>query len=76
MENAKPADAEHAQITAISEDRMTKPDKDPVTPAEPTEAQLWSRLRRLKQRRERINSEIDAEIAQIKSTLGNALSEQ
>ena len=55
---------------------MTKPEKEPTTLSKPTEAQLWSRLRRLKERRARINVEIDAEIAEIKSTLGNVLSEQ
>jgi hypothetical protein len=42
----------------------------------PTEAQLWGRLRRLKQRKERINAAIDTEIAKIKTTLETALSEQ
>lgn len=41
-----------------------------------SEAQLWSRLRKLKERRAKITAEIDAEIEAIKSTLGNVLSEQ
>lgn len=55
---------------------MTKSDKEQAAPPKPTEAKLWTRLRTLKERRARINAEIDAEIADIKSTLGNVLSEQ
>jgi hypothetical protein len=50
--------------------------KDQQQPPEKSEAKLWSRLRRLKERKARIIAEIDAEIADIKSTLGNVLSEQ
>jgi hypothetical protein len=54
---------------------MPAPKDQPPTP-EKSEAQLWSRLRRLKERKARIIAEIDAEIAEIKSTLGSVLSEQ
>jgi|HubBroStandDraft_2_1064218.scaffolds.fasta_scaffold5565631_1 hypothetical protein len=41
-----------------------------------SEAQLWIRLRRLKERKVRIIAKIDAEIAEIKTTLGSVLSEE
>jgi hypothetical protein len=50
--------------------------KEQQPPKPKSEAQLWSRLRKLKERRLKVNAEIDAEIELIKSTLGNVLSEQ
>jgi hypothetical protein len=63
------------------------PHKEQQPPKLKSEAQLWSRLRKLKERKVRviaeygnklaqITAEIDAEIEVIKSTLGNVLSEQ
>jgi hypothetical protein len=43
---------------------------------ERTESQLWTRLKRLKARRNEFNAQIDAEVAEIKATLGNVLNEQ
>jgi hypothetical protein len=43
---------------------------------EKSEAQLWTRLRRLKARRNEFNAQIDAEVAEIKAKLGSVLSEQ
>lgn len=45
---------------------MSQPNDEPK---QPTTAQLWSRLTRLKRRKEEFNSKIDAEITDLKKVL-------